>query len=257
MPVLGGGSTFAAPLYRAWIEAYGSVAPTVDIGYDVIGSGEGIDRFLAGSLDFAATDAPLTTEQEAEVDGGVTHVPVTAGMVAIAYNLPGDLEGELRLPRDVLGDIFAGRITSWDDPRMVAANPGLELPHQTLYVVARLDGSGTTYAFTNHLDATSDTWRRRRPRCRYPRRLAKPGDAGPRERGGRGEHPARGRDHRLRGVRDRQAGGPAARRASECSWRLRHAIAGVRGRGDRDRHNTRGYEDPHPGPESATAPIRS
>lgn len=158
--VLGGGSTFAAPLYEAWVAAYGSTAPTVDIGYDVIGSGEGIDRFLAGSLDFAATDAPLTPKQEAEVAGGVTHVPVTAGMVAIAYNLPGELEGELRLPRDVLGDIFAGAITRWDDPRIVAANPGLELPHQTLYVVARLDGSGTTYAFTNHLDATSDTWRR-------------------------------------------------------------------------------------------------
>ena len=158
--VRGGGSTFAAPLYKAWIEAYGSAAPTVDISYDVIGSGEGIDRFLTGSLDFAATDAPLTTKQEAEVAGGVTHVPVTAGMVAVAYNLPGDLEGELRLPRDVLGDIFAGEITTWDDPRIVAANPGLELPHQTLYVVARLDGSGTTYAFTNHLDATSDAWRR-------------------------------------------------------------------------------------------------
>lgn len=156
--VRGGGSTFAAPLYAAWIDAYRTIAPTVDISYDVIGSGEGISRFLTGSLDFAVTDAPLTAEQEATVVGGVTHVPVTAGMVAVAYNLPGDLEGQLRLPREVLGDIFSGTITEWDDPRLTAANPQLSLPHHTIQVVARQDGSGTTYAFTNHLNATSEAW---------------------------------------------------------------------------------------------------
>lgn len=158
--VSGGGSTFAAPAYKAWIEAYGAVAPTVAIGYDVIGSGEGIGRFLAGTLDFAATDAPLTAEQESGVPGGVTHIPVTAGMIAIAYNLPAGLDGELRLPSDVLGDIFAGTITNWDDPRLIAANPDLALPHQTIQVVARQDGSGTTYAFTNHLEAISESWRK-------------------------------------------------------------------------------------------------
>jgi phosphate transport system substrate-binding protein len=157
--VRGGGSTFAAPLYQAWIDGYRTVAPAVDISYDEIGSGEGISRFLTGSLDFAATDAPLTAEQETTIPGGVSHVPVTAGMVAIAYNLPGDLEGPLRLPRDVLGDIFAGVITRWDDPRLANANPDLDLPHDTMRVVTRLDGSGTTYAFTNHLNATSETWR--------------------------------------------------------------------------------------------------
>jgi phosphate transport system substrate-binding protein len=159
VPVKGGGSTFAAPLYKAWIDAYRSIAPAVDISYEVIGSGEGIARFLDGSLDFGASDAPLTTEQEAAVPGGVSHVPVTAGMVAVPYNLPGDLKGPLRLPRDVLGEIFAGVVTSWDDPRLVSANPDLHLPHDTIRVVARLDGSGTTYAFTNHLNATSEAWR--------------------------------------------------------------------------------------------------
>lgn len=157
--VRGGGSTFAAPLYEAWIDAYRSVAPAVDISYEVIGSGEGITRFLGGSLDFGASDAPLTAAQEATIPGGVSHIPVTAGMVAVPYNLPGDIEGPLRLPREVLGDIFAGVITSWDDPRLVGANPDLHLPHDSIRVVARLDGSGTTYAFTNHLDATSEAWR--------------------------------------------------------------------------------------------------
>lgn len=155
----GGGSTFAAPIFEAWIESYRSIAPELDISYEVIGSGEGVTRFLAGSLDFAATDAPLTEAQEAQVPGGVVHVPVTAGMIAVAYNLPGDVEGELRLPRAVLGDIFAGNVTAWDDPRLVAANPGLGLPHQAIQIIARQDGSGTTYAFTNHLDAISESWR--------------------------------------------------------------------------------------------------
>ncbi len=156
----GGGSTFAAPLYKAWIEAYRAMAPSVDVSYAEIGSGEGISRFLDGSLDFGATDAPLTAEQEATVPDGVTHVPVTAGMVAVAYNLPGDLQGELRLPRDVLGDVFAGTITYWDDPRLAKANPDLPLPHWPVQVVARVDGSGTTYAFTNHLNATSEAWQK-------------------------------------------------------------------------------------------------
>lgn len=155
----GGGSSFAAPAHKAWIEAYRTVAPTVDITYDSIGSGDGITRFLDDTLDFAASDAPLTEAQEAEVPGGVLHVPVTAGMVAVAYNLPGDLEGELRLPREVLGDIFAGAVTNWNDPRLVAANPGFALPNQEIQIVARQDGSGTTYAFTNHLNAISARWR--------------------------------------------------------------------------------------------------
>lgn len=157
--VKGGGSTFAAPLYEAWIDAYRRIAPAVDISYEVIGSGEGIARFLDGSLDFGASDAPLTAEQEATIPGGMRHIPVTAGMVAVPYNLPGDIEGPLRLPRDVLGDIFAGVITEWDDPRLASANPDLHLPHDTIRVVGRLDGSGTTFAFTNHLNATSEAWR--------------------------------------------------------------------------------------------------
>lgn len=157
--VQGGGSSFAAPAHQAWIADYRDIAPTVDITYASIGSGDGISGFLNGSLDFGATDAPLDAAQEASVPGGAIHVPVTAGMVAVAYNLPGNLEGELRLPRTVLGDIFAGKLTAWNDPRLVAANPELDLPAQSIQIVARQDGSGTTYAFTNHLTEISQSWR--------------------------------------------------------------------------------------------------
>lgn len=159
LSLLGGGSTFAAPAHRAWIEDYRAIVPTVEISYASIGSGDGIAGFIDGSLDFAATDAPLTGEQEAQVGGGVLHVPVTAGMVAVAYNLPGDVDGELHLPRAVLGDIFAGAVTKWNDPRLVAANPSLGLPDRDIQIIARQDGSGTTFAFTNHLDAISERWR--------------------------------------------------------------------------------------------------
>jgi phosphate transport system substrate-binding protein len=156
--VRGGGSTFAAPLFAAWIDSYEAAVPSFDFEYDAIGSGEGIDRFLTGSLDFAASDAPLTPAQAAIAAGKVRQVPVTAGMIAIAYNLPGQIEGRLQLPRDVIGSIFSGEIETWADPRLTAANPGLQLPNSTIQVVARLDSSGTTYSFTNYLEAISATW---------------------------------------------------------------------------------------------------
>lgn len=154
----GGGSTFAAPLFSAWIQDYGDEMPTLDIAYDAIGSGEGVSRFVTGSLDFAATDAPLTEAQRGSLNGAVTQIPVTAGMIALPYNLPGDLQGQLRLSREVYGGIFSGSVTQWDDPQIVALNPGLSLPHRRIQVVARLDGSGTTFSFTEHLEAVSRLW---------------------------------------------------------------------------------------------------
>jgi len=154
-----GGSTFAAPAIQTWIEAYGATPSAPAIHYDSIGSDEGVARFVTGSLDFAATDAPLSRQQEAMVEGGSVHVPVMAGMVAVAYNLPGDRDGALRLTRETLAAIFSGAVTRWDDPAIAAANPELKLPRRTIQVVARLDGSGTTYAFTSHLDAASGAWR--------------------------------------------------------------------------------------------------
>jgi phosphate transport system substrate-binding protein len=156
----GAGSTFASLLYKKWIEAYRGVAPAVSISYDPVGSGEGIARFMAEIVDFAGSDVPLSDAEIAKVRNGVAMMPTTAGMIVLAYNVPG-LSADLKLPRDVYADIFAGVIKRWDDPRIRAANPGVNLPHLDIVLVARLDASGTTAAFTEHLAAISPTWRER------------------------------------------------------------------------------------------------
>ncbi|HYB40282.1 MAG TPA: phosphate ABC transporter substrate-binding protein PstS [Candidatus Methylomirabilis sp.] len=158
----GAGATLPAPLYEKWIQGYRLQNPDVAITYDALGSGEGQRRFLAETVDFGASDAALTDEQMARARSGARLVPVTAGIVVLAYNLP-ELGGPLRLARDVTVDIFAGRIRSWSDPRIRAVNPGLNLPNRNIAVVARQDSSGTTFAFTNHLSAASDSWRDRGP----------------------------------------------------------------------------------------------
>jgi phosphate transport system substrate-binding protein len=154
----GAGATFPAPLYAAWIEAFHHKQPEIDILYDAVGSGEGVRRFITGSVDFAASDAAMTDAEIAKVDRGVRLIPATAGMVVLAYNLPG-LGGALRLPHDVYPAILASEITRWSDPRLAAANPGLTLPDRTIAILARLDASGTTFALTNHLSAVSPSWK--------------------------------------------------------------------------------------------------
>ena len=158
----GAGATLPAPLYDKWIAVYQHDHPTVSISYDAVGSGEGIKRFIAGSVDFGASDSAMQDSEIAQVQRGVRLAPVTACMVVLAYNLP-ELKGELKLKREVYLAIFAGRIRDWDDPRIKASNPNLALPHKTIAVVVRLDSSGTTYAFTNHLSAISAEWRDRGP----------------------------------------------------------------------------------------------
>jgi phosphate transport system substrate-binding protein len=160
--VRGAGATFPAPLYDAWIKRFTQQHPEVTLVYDAVGSGEGQRRFLAQAVDFGASDAALSDEQIAAARSGASLVPVTAGMVVLAYNLPG-LGGPLKLPRHVYVDMFAGRIRAWNDPRLVAANPGLALPARSIALVARQDASGTTFAMTNHLSAISDAWRDRGP----------------------------------------------------------------------------------------------
>lgn len=156
--VLGAGSSFAAPLYKAWIKDFIKGKPSLSMNYDSVGSGEGINRFVTGSVDFAGTDAPLTDKEKAQAQNGALELPITAGMIAIAYNLSG-FQGELRLPRDLYPEILDGNVKYWDDPRLVAANPGAKLPHRSIFVVARLDSSGTTFALTRHLAAISTKWR--------------------------------------------------------------------------------------------------
>jgi phosphate transport system substrate-binding protein len=158
----GAGATFPAPLYKKWLEEYRKHEPTVEVSYDPIGSGDGVKQFMAGQVDFGASDAAMTDEEMAEVARGVQLVPAVAGSLVLAYHLDG-LGGPLKLTREVYVDIFLGKIRAWDDLRLQRINPGLKLPRQDIALVVRQDSSGTTYAFTNHLSAVSEEWRDRGP----------------------------------------------------------------------------------------------
>ena len=162
MHIHGAGATFPAPLYKKWIEEYQKRRPEVMVSYDVVGSGEGVKEFMAGRVDFGASDAAMSDAQIAEVARGVQLVPAVAGSIVLAYNVEG-LGGDLKLTREVYVDIFLGKIKSWDDLRIKRINPDLNLPKSDIALVVRQDGSGTTYAFTNHLSAISDEWRDRGP----------------------------------------------------------------------------------------------
>jgi len=153
----GAGSTFVAPLVNGWIKQFESAQHDISIRYEGVGSGEGISRFLSRSVDFAGSDNRLSPANEKKIDGGVVQAPSTAGMIVLAYNLPG-VNGKLQLPQSVYADIFLGKIRTWDDPRIREANQGLDLPALTIAIVTRQDSSGTTYAFTQHLAAVSKAW---------------------------------------------------------------------------------------------------
>jgi phosphate transport system substrate-binding protein len=155
--LIGAGSSFAAPLVQGWIESFQKSRPDVKIRYESVGSGEGVRRFKANEIDFACTDAamPILSSERLESEG--PQLPIAVGMISIAYNLPG-LDGELRLPRQVYTSVFLGAMHFWDDPEIVAANPRLHLPHLRIRPVARLDSSGTTFAFTSHLAAIDARW---------------------------------------------------------------------------------------------------
>jgi phosphate transport system substrate-binding protein len=153
----GAGSTFAAPLYKKWIEEYAVAHRGVTISYDAVGSGEGVKRFLDRAVDFAGSDEVLSDNELAKIPGALM-LPITAGMITIAYNIPG-VNSEIKLPRDVYVDIFVRKIRKWDDSRIAAANPGIAFPHRDIALVVRRDSSGTTAAFTNHLATISSSWR--------------------------------------------------------------------------------------------------
>jgi phosphate transport system substrate-binding protein len=160
----GAGATFPASLYESWFRTYSSTHPTRVVAYEAVGSGEGIRRFIGRNLaddervDFGASDAAMRDDEIAAVPGGALLVPLTAGSVALAYNLP-DLPADLKLSRQAYTGIFLGLIKTWNDPRIANSNPGVALPNLTITTVVRQDGSGTTFAFTKHLDAISESWR--------------------------------------------------------------------------------------------------
>lgn len=155
--IIGAGASFPAPLYQQWFKDYHAKYPNVQIDYQAVGSGSGIKQFIAGTTDFGASDAAMNEEEQTKVDGGVYLLPMTAGAVVLAYNLPG--VDELKLPQDVYPQIFLGKITKWNDPKIAKANSGVKLPDLNIRVVRRADSSGTTFVFTKHLAAINSAWK--------------------------------------------------------------------------------------------------
>ena len=154
----GAGATFPNPIYTKWFDAYHKKTG-IQINYQSIGSGGGIRQFTEGTVDFGASDGPMNESQIAAVSGNVLHVPTVLGAVVVTYNLPSIGDTKLKLDGNALVDIFMGRITKWNDPKLAKLNPGVKLPDLDLVVVHRSDGSGTSYIFTDFLNKFSREWR--------------------------------------------------------------------------------------------------
>ncbi len=154
----GAGATFPNPIYTKWFDAYAKKTG-VRINYQSIGSGGGIRQFVEGTVDFGATDGPMSDEQIAAVQGNVLHVPAVLGAVVVTYNLPALGKNPLRFDGATLADVFLGKVTKWSDRRIAALNPGVKLPDQDIIVVHRSDGSGTSFIFTDFLSKVSPEWK--------------------------------------------------------------------------------------------------
>jgi len=153
----GAGATFPYPMYSKWFNEYHNAHSDIEINYQSIGSGGGIRQVLAGTVDFGASDGPMSDEQLEQAKTKILHIPTVLGAVVPAYNVPG-VTGELKFTPDVLAGIFIGKITSWSDPAIAKANPGVKFPNQDIIVAHRSDGSGTTFIFTDYLSKVSSDW---------------------------------------------------------------------------------------------------
>jgi len=152
------GATFPYPIYSKWFNQYHQEHPDIEINYQSIGSGGGIRQVTAGTVDFGASDGPMSDEQLASAKVKIIHLPTVLGAVVPAYNIPG-FKGELKFTPEVIAGIYLGKITSWNDPAIAKINPGVSLPNQGIIVVHRSDGSGTTYIFSDYLSKVSNEWR--------------------------------------------------------------------------------------------------
>lgn len=155
----GAGASFPYPIYSKWFDEYRKVDPTVQINYQSIGSGGGVRQILERTVDFGASDGPMTDEELAKAQREILHIPTVIGAVSVVYNVPGVKTSGLKLDGATLADIFLGKITKWNDPRITSQNPGLSLPNTPITVVHRSDGSGTTFIFSDYLSAVSSTWK--------------------------------------------------------------------------------------------------
>jgi phosphate transport system substrate-binding protein len=153
----GAGATFPYPIYSKWFSEYHKAHPEVEINYQSIGSGGGIRQVLAGTVDFGASDGPMSDQQLAEAKIKLLHIPTVLGAVVPAYNVPG--VSDLRFSPQTIANICLGKITNWNDKAIAADNPGVKLPDRTIVLVHRSDGSGTNYIFTDYLSKVSDDWK--------------------------------------------------------------------------------------------------
>ena len=158
MTINGAGATFPNPLYSKWFDAYRKVDPSVQINYQAIGSGGGQKQISEQTVDFGASDGPMSDESLAKVQGGkLLHLPTVAGAVVITFNVPGVTD--LKLDGPTIANIFLGKVTHWNDPAIAGQNPGVKLPDQEISTIHRTEGSGTTYIFTDYLSTVSPEWK--------------------------------------------------------------------------------------------------
>jgi phosphate transport system substrate-binding protein len=155
----GAGATFPYPIYSKWFDEYTRVDPEVRFNYQSIGSGGGIKQVTSRTVDFGASDGPMTDEQLKAAPSELFHIPTVLGSVVATYNLPGS--PKLKFTGDVLADIFLGKITKWNDAKITALNAGVSLPDESIVVVHRSDGSGTTYIWVDYLSKISPEWEKR------------------------------------------------------------------------------------------------
>jgi phosphate transport system substrate-binding protein len=154
----GAGATFPYPMYSKWFSKYHDAHPDIQFNYQSIGSGGGIRQVLAGTVDFGASDGPMTDEQLAQAKTKILHVPTVLGAVVPAYNVSG-VSGEIKFTPEALAGIFLGKITNWNDKAIASANPGVNFPKdEPIVVIHRSDGSGTTFIFTDYLSKVSSDW---------------------------------------------------------------------------------------------------
>jgi phosphate transport system substrate-binding protein len=153
----GAGASFPNPIYSKWFSEYNKLHSDVQVNYQSLGSGAGIRQVIAGTVDFGASDGPMTDEQLKEAKTKILHIPTVMGAVVPAYNVPG-ISGEVKFTAEALAGIFLGKISKWNDAAITQANPGVKFPDQSIIVVHRSDGSGTTYIFTDYLSKVSKEW---------------------------------------------------------------------------------------------------
>ena len=153
----GAGATFPKQMYEKWFSEY-AARTGIQINYQAIGSGGGIKQFTEGTVDFGASDAPMSDDEMSKLKAPAYHIPTVLGAVVLAYNIP-DLSKPLNLTGPVIADVFLGKITKWNDPAIMALNKGVKLPSKDILVVHRTDASGTTYIFSDYLSSVSSVWK--------------------------------------------------------------------------------------------------